>query len=257
MSDPALLTLIEALAAGREGPALIGFAGAQGSGKTTLARAAAVRLGGVALSLDDFYLERAERTRLGRSIHPLLAVRGPPGTHDLALADAVLDDLLAGRPALTPRFDKLADDRGAPEALPGGARVVLMDGWCLGATPQTEDALTMPVNALERERDPDGSWRRWTAAALAGDYQRFFRRFDAIVHLAAPDFETVLDWRCEQEAGLLGLPPADLPARRREEIAGFIQHFERITRHMLAGGVAATVAVRLDAGRRVIGVEPA
>ena len=87
MSDPALLTLIEALAAGREGPALIGIAGAQGSGKTTLARAAAVRLDGVALSLDDFYLERAERTRLGRSIHPLLAVRGPPGTHDLTLAD--------------------------------------------------------------------------------------------------------------------------------------------------------------------------
>jgi D-glycerate 3-kinase len=132
-----------------------------------------------------------------------------------------------------------------------------MDGWCLGATLQTDDVLTTPVNALERDRDRDESWRRWTAAALAGDYQRLFRRFDAIIHLAAPDFDTVLDWRCEQEAGLLGLPAADLPARRREEIAGFIQHFERITRHMLAGGVAATVTVRLDAGRRVIGVEPA
>jgi len=257
MSDPALLTLVETLAAGREGRALIGIAGAQGSGKTTLARAAAARLGGVALSLDDFYLKRSERTQLGRSIHPLLAVRGPPGTHDLALADAVLDDLMAGRPTLTPRFDKLADDRGAPEAIPGGAQVVLMDGWCLGATPQTDDVLTTPVNALERDRDRDGSWRRWTAAALAGDYQRLFKRFDAIVHLAAPDFDTVLDWRCEQEAGLLGLPPVDLPARRREEIAGFIQHFERITRHMLAGGLAATVTARLDAGRRVVGVEAA
>lgn len=257
MIDPVLLSLIDSLATGREGPLLIGIAGAQGSGKTTLARAAAARTGGVALSLDDVYLTRAERAALARSIHPLLAVRGPPGTHDLDLADAVLDDLLAGRSALLPRFDKLADDRRGGEVFAGGARVVLMDGWCLGATPQTDEALATPVNALERERDLDGTWRRWTNARLAGRYQRFFGRFDAIVHLAAPDFDTVLDWRCEQEADLMDLAPADLPAERREAIAEFIQHFERITRHMLAGGVAATVTVRLDAGRRVVGVEPA
>ncbi len=256
MIDPALLTLIDTLAARREGPALIGIAGAQGSGKTTLARAAADRLGGAALSLDDVYLTRAERAALARSIHPLLAVRGPPGTHDLDLANAVLDDLLAGRSARLPRFDKLADDRVEPVAHAGGARVVLMDGWCLGATPQTAEALAAPVNALEREQDRDRIWRGWVNAALAGPYQRFFERFDAIVHLAAPDFDTVLDWRCEQEAGLMGAAPADLPAERREAIAAFIQHFERITRHMLAGGVAATVTVRLDAGRRVVGVEP-
>lgn len=256
MIDPALLSLIDALAAGHEGPVLIGIAGAQGCGKTTLARAAAARVGGVALSLDDVYLTRAERARLAASTHPLLAVRGPPGTHDLGLADAVLDDLLAGRPALLPRFDKLADDRVEPVPHAGGARVVLMDGWCLGAAPQTAEALAAPVNALERERDPDGVWRRWTNAALAGPYQRFFMRFDAIVHLAAPSFDAVLDWRCEQEAGLMGLAPGDLPASRREAIAGFIQHFERITRHVLAGGVAATMTVRLDAGRRVVGVEP-
>jgi D-glycerate 3-kinase len=254
MIDPALLSLIDALAAGREGPALIGIAGAQGSGKTTLARAAAARLGGVALSLDDVYLTRAERAGLARTVHPLLAVRGPPGTHDLDLANAVLDDLLAGRPALLPRFDKLTDDRADPERSGGDARVVLMDGWCLGATPQTAQALATPVNALERERDADGTWRSWVNAALAGPYQRFFGRFDAIVHLAAPGFDTVLDWRCEQEAGLLRLAPRDLPGERRGEIARFIQHFERITRHMLAGGVAATATVRLDAGRGVIDI---
>lgn len=257
MIDPALLSLIDTLAHRREGPALIGIAGAQGSGKTTLAQAAANRLGGVALSLDDVYLTRAERAALARSVHPLLAVRGPPGTHDLDLANAVLDDLLAGRAARLPRFDKLADDRGGAEPFAGGARVVLMDGWCLGATPQAAAALAVPVNALEREQDADGIWRGWVNAALAGPYQRFFGRFDAIVHLAAPDFGAVLDWRCEQEAGLMGLATADLPAERREAIAGFIQHFERITRHMLAGGVAATVTVRLDGGRRVVGVEPA
>lgn len=258
MIDPALPSLIDALAAGRDGPVLIGIAGAQGSGKTTLARAAAAdRPDRVALSLDDVYLTRRERARLAASTHPLLAVRGPPGTHDLDFAGAVLDALLAGRPALLPRFDKLADDRVEPVAFPGAARVVLMDGWCLGATPQTAEALATPVNALERERDSDGTWRRWTNAALAGPYQRFFGRFHAIVHLAAPDFGAVLDWRCQQEAGLMGLAPGSLPAARRQAIAGFIQHFERVTLHMLAGGVAATVTVRLDADRRVVDVERA
>ena len=254
MIDPAVLSLIDTLANGREGPALIGIAGAQGSGKTTLAKAAAAALGGAALSLDDVYLTRTERARLAASIHPLLAVRGPPGTHDLDLADTVLDDLLSGRPALLPRFDKLADDRTTPLAFAGGARVVLVDGWCLGAAAQDEAALATPVNALERDEDPDGTWRRWSNAALGGRYQKFFGRFDAVVHLAAPGFETVLDWRCEQEAGLLGLDPDALPPERREAIARFIQHFERITRHMLSGGAVATTTVRLDAGRRTVSI---
>lgn len=254
MIDAALVDLIESLAAG-DRPRLIGVAGAQGSGKTTLAKAAAERLGGVALSLDDVYLTRAERTALARSEHPLLAVRGPPGTHDLDLAHRVIDDLLAGRSTALPRFDKLRDDRGRPEAFEGTPRVVLIDGWCLGATPQASAALVEPINALEHDHDPDGRWRRRANIMLAGPYADFFRRFDTIIHLAAPDFSAVLEWRCEQEAGLLGVSPDALPGSRRDDLAVFIQHFERVTRHMLAGGVLAATTVRLDAARRVLAIE--
>ena len=38
---------------------------------------------------------------------------------------------------------------------------------------------------------------------------------------------------------------------RRAELAVFIQHFERITRHMLAGGVRADLVFQLDADRRL------
>lgn len=72
-------------------PLVVGISGAQGSGKTTLCRFLEVLMvehnqRAATLSIDDLYLTRAERERLGREVHPLLATRGVPGTHDPALA---------------------------------------------------------------------------------------------------------------------------------------------------------------------------
>src|SRR5690606_6064425 len=89
---------------------LIGISGAQGSGKTTLARAAAGALGCAHLSLDDVYLTRAERERMAHEVHPLFITRGPPGTHDLDLLAATFAALGAAGPDNTtalPAFDKL------------------------------------------------------------------------------------------------------------------------------------------------------
>src|SRR5688500_15694753 len=64
------------------------IAGLQGSGKSTLAAQVAALacergLRVAVLSVDDFYLGRRERLALARRVHPLLATRGPPGTHDV------------------------------------------------------------------------------------------------------------------------------------------------------------------------------
>jgi len=259
MIDARLLDAVGSLVARHARPdhiPLIGVAGAQGSGKTTLARAAAERLSAAHLSLDDVYLTKAERQTLARDVHPLFAVRGPPGTHDLSLLERTLTALRAAEAdsrTPLPAFDKLADDRAPRTGWPvfaGRPSAVLVDGWCLGATPQAEADLAAPINALETEQDGEGSWRRAANAALAGSYAQTFARFDAVLFLQAPSFDAVLDWRCEQEAGLMNLPPADLPSARRAELAVFIQHFERITRHMLAGGVKADIAITLDRQRR-------
>ncbi|MGH7021393.1 MAG: kinase, partial [Brevundimonas sp.] len=69
--------------------------------------------------------------------------------------------------------------------------------------------------------------------------------------LKAPSFDAVLDWRCEQEAELMGLAPADLPVGRRAALAVFIQSFERITRSMLAGGVRADLTFALNHDRSI------
>jgi D-glycerate 3-kinase len=236
-------------------PRLIAVSGAQGSGKTTLARAVAARIGAAHLSLDDVYLTRAERQALAAARHPLFATRGPPGTHDLGLLDETLDALLTAGPQSRtplPAFDKLADDRLPADrwlAFTGRPSAILIDGWCLGALPQNEAELTASLNSLEQERDPGGVWRRAVNDALTGPYGALFDRFDGFLHLLAPDFSVVQAWREEQEAGLLGAAPS--PARRRE-LAVFIAHFERITRAMVAGNRRPGLEARLGADRSLV-----
>ena len=239
-------------------PSVIAVAGAQGSGKTTLCRHLAASLHLAHVSLDDVYLTKFERARLGLTAHPLFAVRGAPGTHDLSLATSVIDALSRAGPDMRtsiPSFDKLADDRRPVADWPafvGRPRAILIDGWCLGATPVPAEQLDTPVNALEASEDPEGRWRCAWNTNLAGAYGALFDRFDAALFLRAPSFDVVLDWRCEQEASALGLPPNRLPVSRRAELATFIQTYERLTRHMMSGGVRADAVAELDSARRVL-----
>jgi D-glycerate 3-kinase len=221
----------------------------------------AEQIGAARFSLDDVYLTRAEREGLARDVHPLLITRGAPGTHDLGLADRTIEALASAAPGECtpiPSFDKLADDR-LPEAqwpvFEGRPTAILVEGWCQGATPQPDAALETPVNDLEASEDPDGVWRRWVNEQLKGRYRTFFGGFGRSLYLAAPGFDVVLDWRCEQEAGLMGLAPSDLPAERRAKLARFIAHYERLTRHMLSGGVHANATARLAPDRSLIGIE--
>ncbi|HEV7227600.1 kinase [Brevundimonas sp.] len=236
-------------------PARIAIVGAQGSGKTTLARAAAARFGAAQISIDDVYLTRAEREALAHEVHPLFVTRGPPGTHDLKMLTALMNRLSGARPGEEtplPDFDKRGDDRVPPDrwrVFGGRPRAILIDAWCLGARPEDEAALEPPINALERDRDSDGVWRRAVNGFVGGAYADFAAGLDAVLFLKAPGFDVVLDWRCQQEADLLGVTPTDLPVEERTRLASFIQYFERVTRRMLTGGVQADVTVSLDRNR--------
>lgn len=236
---------------------MIGIVGAQGAGKTTLARAAAETFGAAQISIDDVYLTRAERERMARDVHPLFITRGPPGTHDLGLLRDLIARLSAAEPeteTLIPDFDKRGDDRWPPDRwrkVIGRPRAILVDAWCLGALPEADAALVEPANALEREHDADGRWRREVNRRVGADYLDFARGLDALLFLKAPGFKIVLDWRCQQEADLLGVSPDRLPPEERARLAGFIQYFERLTRRLLSGGlIDGAVVVELDRNRR-------
>jgi D-glycerate 3-kinase len=220
-------------------PFVLGLCGAQGSGKSTLAAAVADRIEATAiLSLDDLYRAKAERQTLARTVHPLLATRGVPGTHEVALGLATLDALDRGEAAPLPRFDKARDDRAPLDQwgrFRASPRLLIFEGWCVGARPEPEEALAEPIDALEREEDTDRVWRRATNAAFAGDYQRLFARIDRLMLLEAPRFDVVRDWRIEQEHDLrANAVPGATGLMSDAQVARFIQHYERPTRHILA-----------------------
>lgn len=241
------------------GARIYAIAGLQGSGKSTLAtqvsrlgRARGLRI--ATLSIDDVYLGRRERQRLAREVHPLLATRGPPGTHEVALACDVLDRLREGLPARLPRFDKLADTRLPPSRWPdmAGLDLVLFEGWFLKTPPQTAEDLLEPINAVERDEDPDGIWRRYCNDALARDYPTLWARLDRLLYLQPPGFATVPEWRWQQEMTLRTQAGVRAPSgMTRPQVDRFVQLFERVSRQaLLCLPGLADITLRLDERRR-------
>ncbi|HSM31904.1 MAG TPA: kinase [Woeseiaceae bacterium] len=227
-------------------PLLLGINGAQGTGKSTLAAYLDLTLGesghcNVAiLSIDDFYLTKPERQKLSKTVHPLLATRGVPGTHDIPmLGDCLskLRNLAPGEPCRLPRFDKAADDRAGVSSWPtvtGPVDLVILEGWCVGSVAEPDAGLEEPLNELEADRDADGCWRRYVNQRLRTDYAAVFADLDVLVFLQAPDFDAILRWRVEQERKLAAAAGSNTGGvMNPDQVAEFIQYFERITRNNL------------------------
>lgn len=231
---------------------IVGVQGSQGSGKSTLAEFLKILLGtehnlsAAVLSIDDFYLTRRERERLARDVHPLLATRGVPGTHDVALALDTLHKLQAlGRKQTCdiPRFDKSIDDRAASshwDSVTGPIDIVIFEGWCVGIPPQDTSSLANCTNELETHEDPGGEWREYINRKLAQDYRQLFALLDLMVVLKAPSFECVYNWRLLQEQKLIEKLKSSAPERINksrtmspDEIKRFISHYQRLTEHAL------------------------
>lgn len=231
-------------------PLLLGIHGCQGSGKSTLTTFLCAVLTelldvpAVGMSIDDFYRTRTERQQLARQVHPLLITRGVPGTHDTDFLNEVLSGLLQQQvPMMIPRFNKAMDDRFSPSewtVVEQPQRIIILEGWCVGVEAQAISALQAPVNHLEAKHDRDGQWRHYVNQQLAQRYWPIFQQIDRLLMLRAPSFDSVLQWRTEQEHALRA-SMACIDAKRQpnqlmsdDELAYFIAHYQRLTEHALA-----------------------
>jgi D-glycerate 3-kinase len=222
-------------------PYFIGINGCQGSGKSTLTDyllayfTSQYQLNVIVMSLDDFYYSSKKRQQLASDIHPLFATRGVPGTHDITQLKETLSKLKNHEVGFSiPKFNKATDDPFAETEwalIDKPVDIVLLEGWCWGVKPQSEDQLIEPINELELKEDPHGIWRNYVNRQLINVYQPLYQEMDFWLALQAPSFDCVYKWRLEQEQKLAlknkGLKNSKImtPA----EILTFTQYFQRLS----------------------------
>jgi len=143
-------------------PLFVAVQGPQGSGKSYLSaelqnylQAPPYSLHVVVFSIDDLYLPHEALVSVAAS-HPqniLWQGRGQPGTHDIDLGVKTLSALRAGdHKVKLPQFDKslfagdgdrlpMDDDSGTVVEQPPALDIVIVEGWCVGFYPISEDTL--------------------------------------------------------------------------------------------------------------------
>ncbi len=113
---------------------------------------------------------------------------------------------------------------------------IFFDAWCGGAKPIPDNKWRPPLNKLEKEKDPDQVWARWSNNELAGDYQKLFDRFDKLVFIQVEKMENVYENRWLQEKNMSkGIKDEKLLKNimNKDQIKNFVMHYERLTRHIL------------------------
>ena len=142
-------------------PYLIGLAGGQGTGKTTISSNLRIiltkyfKLNVFKISIDDLYKTRKDRIKLSKKIHPLLMTRGVPGTHDVNFIFDLLKKTKVKRfnQQRLPKFNKAIDDRLKRKSwylVKKVPDVIIFEGWCVGARAEKNTTLKKSINSLVR-----------------------------------------------------------------------------------------------------------
>ena len=222
---------------------IIGLSGGQGSGKSTITRILKFILKkkyGLNLcvfSIDDFYKTKSERKKMSEKDHPLFLTRGVPGTHDIQLLNNILKKFKKKKfkNLLIPKFDKSIDDRSKKfkwQKIKKRPDIVILEGWCVGATHQKESDLKKPLNSIEKKFDRKLIWRRKVNYYLKNQYKKIFNKIDKLVYLKAPNFSYIYKWRLLQEQKMK-LTLKNKKTMSKQQVKEFIMYYERITKHMI------------------------
>ena len=226
-------------------PIIIGLAGGQGTGKTTISSIINLilvkyfKLKVFKISIDDFYKTRKERYKLSKKVHPLLMTRGVPGTHDIDLILRFFKIMQKRnfKSLSLPKFDKSIDDRFNKNQwykIKSKPDVVIFEGWCVGAKSQKNIELKKPINSLEKMEDKSMKWRKYVNFQLAGKYKTFHNMLDCLLYLKAKNFSLLRRWRLKQEKKLFlkSKNKKNLKIMNKNEVLNFMMTYQRITEQM-------------------------
>ena len=222
---------------------IIGLSGGQGAGKSTITGILKFILKkkyGLEIcvfSIDDFYKTKAERKKMSINTHPLFLTRGVPGTHDINLINKTFKSLKKKnfKPVLVPKFDKSIDDRFKKSKwtiVKKAPKVIIFEGWCIGARHQKDVDLKKPLNFIEKKYDTNLKWRKKVNNHLKNNYKKLFNIMDKLVYLKAPSFNHIFQWRLHQEQKLK-LTTKNKKTMSKTQVKEFIMFYERLTKHMM------------------------
>ena len=244
---------------------IIGLAGGQGSGKTTISSILSIilkkyfKLNVFIVSIDDFYETRKNRKILSKKKHPLLMTRGVPGTHDIDLMSNFFKKIRAKnfRRLEVPKFNKAIDDRYKKSLwykITSRPDVVIFEGWCVGAQPQKNNQLKKAINLLEKNQDKNLKWRSHVNKQLRTTYKRLFKQMDGLIYLKAKDFNLLRTWRLKQERKLKVQTKSkkNLKIMNSTDVMNFMQTYQRITQQMFKDAIeTSSVIMNLNSNHQI------
>jgi len=223
---------------------ILGFSGGQGSGKTTITGILKIILKKFfkrrihVSSIDNFYKTLEDRNKISNKIHSLLKTRGVPGTHDINLVKNFFNIIRKKRfkKIKLPKFEKAMDNRLEKKYwfnIKQKPEIVILEGWCVGARPQSNSLIKTPINILEKYEDKDLKWRKYVNEKLKKEYKKLFAMIDHLIFMKIPNFKVVFKWRLLQEKKLKKKSYSNKKIMSYNEIKRFIMFYERITLQMM------------------------
>ena len=244
---------------------ILGLAGGQGSGKTTISSILSIilkkyfKLNVFIISIDDFYKTRKDRKILSNKRHPLLITRGVPGTHDI---DLMLDFFKKVKSKKfknleVPKFNKAIDDRYKKSLwykIKSKPDVIIFEGWCVGARAQSSEQLKKPINSLEKVYDQEAKWRTYVNNQLKTQYKTLFNQLDGMLYLKAKNFNLLREWRLKQERKLRiqTKNKKDLKIMSSVDVANFMQTYQRITQQMFKDALkSSSIIMNLNSNHQI------
>ena len=176
-------------------PYFVGLAGGQGTGKTTISSILKIiltkyfKLKVFKISLDDFYKTRKDRISLSKKIHPMLLIRGAPGTHDINIMLSFFKKIKSKRfkNLKVPSFNKAADDRFNKKYwynIKERPDVIIFEGWCVGAKPEKNSSLKRSINLVEKTSDTKLVWRKFVNQQLKSKYKKLYSQLNCLIYFS-------------------------------------------------------------------------